>query len=96
MGTGLIAIVYAPIYYLLVTDGPKGSTYFKPKKAGAMEVTSPRDFVLYCVMQAPIVLALALLAWKLGSGGLHLISQTAEWAAYAGLAAFYALQLADT
>jgi MFS transporter, NNP family, nitrate/nitrite transporter len=94
--TGLIAIIYAPIYYLLVTDGPKGSTYFKPKKAGAMEVTSPADFVLYCVMQAPIVLALGLLAWKLGSGGLHLIPQAAEWAAYLGLALFYALQLADT
>jgi MFS transporter, NNP family, nitrate/nitrite transporter len=94
--TGLIAIVYAPIYYLSVTDGPKGSTYFKPKKAGAMEVTSAFDFVLYCIMQAPIVLALGLLAWKLGSGGLHLISQTAEWAAYLGLTAFYLLQLADT
>jgi len=94
--TGVIAILYAPLYYLAVTDGPKGATYFKPKKAGAMEVTSTGDFALYCIMQAPIVLALGLLAWKLGSGGLHLISQVAEWAAYLGLAAFYALQLADT
>ena len=94
--TGLIAIVYAPIYFLSVTDGPKGSTYFKPKKTGAMEVTSPADFTLYCILQAPIVLALGLLAWKLGSGGLHLISPAAEWAAYVGLAAVYALQLADT
>jgi len=94
--TGLIAIAYAPVYYLLVTDGPEGSTYFKPRKSGAMEVTSVFDFVLYGIMQAPIVLALGLLAWKLGSGGLHLISQAAEWAAYLGLAAVYALQLADT
>ena len=94
--TGAIAILYAPVYYFSVTDGPKGSTYFKPKKSGAMEVTSPGDFVLYCIMQAPIVLALALLAWKLGSGGLHLIPPMAEFAAYLGLAAFYVLQLADT
>jgi len=94
--TGVVAIVYAPLYYATVTDGPKGSTYFKPKKTGAMEVTSPFDFVLYCVMQAPIPLTLGVLAWKLGSGGLHLIAPIAEWAAYAGLLAFYGLQLLDT
>ena len=42
--TGVIAIVYAGIYYWAVTDTPKGSTYFSPKKAGAMEVTSRADF----------------------------------------------------
>ena len=38
--TGVIAMLYAVIYYLSVSDTPKGSTYFKPKKTGAMEVTS--------------------------------------------------------
>ena len=38
--TGVIAIAYALIFYLTVSDTPKGSTYFKPKKMGAMEVTS--------------------------------------------------------
>ena len=94
--TGAIALAYAPLYYFSVTDGPKGATYFKPKKAGAMEVTSPADFVLYALMQAPIPLALGLLAWKLGSGGLNLIPAAAEWASYLGLTGVYGLQLADT
>jgi MFS transporter, NNP family, nitrate/nitrite transporter len=94
--TGVIALIYAAIYYLLVTDGPKGSTYFSPKKAGAMEVTSPKDFALYCVMQAPLVLALSVLAWKLGPADLNLISRPTEWAIHASLAVLYGLQLADT
>ena len=58
--TGAIAIIYAGIYYLSVSNTPKGSTYFSPKKIGALEVTSRGDFVLYALMQAPLVLALAL------------------------------------
>ncbi len=94
--TGIVALVYAAVYYLSVKDTPKGSTYFSPRKAGAMEVTSRADFALYCLMQAPLVLALGLLVWKLGPSDLKLISRTAEWSLYAGLVALYAAQLADT
>jgi NNP family nitrate/nitrite transporter-like MFS transporter len=94
--TGVIAIVYGAIYYLTVSDTPKGSTYFKPKKTGSMEVTSRGDFVLYAVLQAPLVLALALLVWKLGPAGLKLLSAVAANALYAGLAALYAWQLFDS
>ena len=94
--TGVIAIVYGVIYYLTVTDTPKGATYFKPKKAGAMEVTSRSDFVLYCLMQAPLMLALGVLAWKLGPGQLKLIAQPTVLIVYAALATLYALQIADT
>lgn len=94
--TGVIALVYAAIYYATVTDMPKGSTYFSPKKVGAMEVTSRADFVLYCVMQAPLVLALALLAWKLGSSGLMLISPAFEGGVYLLLLVLYGLLILDT
>ena len=94
--TGVIALIYAVIYYASVTDTPKGSTYFSPKKAGAMEVTSRGDFVLYCLMQAPLVLALALLTWKLGPSDLKLISRASEWALYTALVLLYGLQLFDT
>ena len=30
--TGFIALAYGVIYFFAVTDTPKGSTYFKPKK----------------------------------------------------------------
>jgi MFS transporter, NNP family, nitrate/nitrite transporter len=94
--TGAIALLYAAIYYWAVTDTPKGSTYFSPKKAGAMEVTSRADFALYCLMQAPLVLALGVLAWKIGPSGLKLISSATEWALYGSLLLLYGLQLLDT
>ena len=94
--TGVIAIVYGAIYYLIVSDTPAGSTYFKPKKAGAMEVTSRGDFLLYCLMQAPLVLALGVLAWKMGPAGLKLLGASTTWALYIALAGIYASQIFDT
>jgi NNP family nitrate/nitrite transporter-like MFS transporter len=64
--SGMVAMVYSVIYYLSVRDTPQGSTYFKPNKTGAMEVTSPKDFVLYLIMNVPLYIALAVLTWKLG------------------------------
>ncbi|MFY9831414.1 MAG: MFS transporter [Methylocystis sp.] len=93
--TGAISIVYAGVYYLATSDTPKGSTYFKPKKTGSMEVTSRGDFVLYAILQAPLALALALLAWKLGPSGLKMLSPILTNSIYAGLAALYAYQLYD-
>ncbi len=94
--TGFMAIGYAAIYYYNVTDAPKGSTYFSPKKLGAMEVTSKFDFVLYSLMQAPIALALAFIAWKLGPSNLNMLSPAAELACYLGAALLYSAQLMDT
>lgn len=63
--TGLMALVYSVIYYNTVTDTPKGSTYFKPKRIGGMEVTGKADFILLLIMKLPMYAALALLTWKL-------------------------------
>ena len=93
--TGIIAIIYGLIYYITVTDTPKGATYFKPKKMGAMEVTSTGDFLLYCVMQAPVVLSLALFAWRLGPGELKIISQPFEYTLYAITAGLFVFQVFD-
>jgi MFS transporter, NNP family, nitrate/nitrite transporter len=94
--TGVLAIIYAAIYYMSVTDMPKGSTYFSPKKMGAMEVTSKSDFFLYCIMQAPIAGTLALLTYKLGPAALNVLSTTSVNTIYGGLATLYAAQLYDT
>lgn len=94
--TGLLAIVYSAIYYLNVTDMPKGSTYFSPKKLGAMEVTSKGDFLLYCLMQAPIAGTLALLAYRLSPAGFNILSGTSVVIIYLGLAALFAAQIYDT
>jgi len=94
--TGIVAIIYAGIFYMSVSDAPKGSTYFSPKKLGSMEVTSKLDFFLYCLMQAPIVLALLFIVWKLGPSNLNLLPGTAAGILALALVALYAFQLYDT
>jgi MFS transporter, NNP family, nitrate/nitrite transporter len=94
--TGLIAMAYAVIYFFSVSDTPKGSTYFSPKKTGAMEVTSKSDFALYVLMQAPLYLALAVLAWKLGPANLKMLTPELTLLAYAVLAGLYLQGVYDT
>ncbi len=94
--TGALCLVYAAIYYFSVSNTPKGSTYFSPKKMGAMEVTSRGDFVLYVLLQAPLVLALALLAWKLGPDNIKLLPATLTNAIYGFLGLYYVYQIWET
>ncbi|MFD1215622.1 NarK family nitrate/nitrite MFS transporter [Microbulbifer celer] len=94
--TGVIALIYSVIYYNSVTDTPKGATYFKPKKIGAMEVTSAGDFFLLLLMKLPMYGALALLAWKLSPAGVGLLSEFWTWAIYSALTGLYLLELKKT
>jgi len=87
------AIAYGIVYYFIVRDTPKGSTYFKPKKLGAMEVTSAGDLVLYILMNIPLFLALALLTWKLSPAQMGMIDQTATYVIYTLLTGTYLLQV---
>jgi NNP family nitrate/nitrite transporter-like MFS transporter len=91
--TGAMALVYSIIYYNSVSDTPKGSTYFKPKKSGAMEVTSKGDFYLYIIMSIPLYAALGLLTWKLSPSGVSLLSQNVSVAVYIGLVALFFYQV---
>ncbi len=83
--TGVIALIYAFIYYFSVSDTPKGATYFKPKKSGGLEVTSKGDLLFYLLMNIPMYAALALLAWKLSPSGVSLLSAEIVLAIYIGL-----------
>ncbi len=91
--TAGIAMVYSVIFYLSVSNTPKGSTYFKPEKTGALEITSKGDFFLYIAMKAPLFLALAVLNWKLGPANLGLLPGWSEIAIYSVLAALYLYQI---
>lgn len=71
--TGVIALLYAVIYFFSVSDTPKGSTYFKPKRMGAMEVTSKGDLYFYILMSLPLYATLTLLTWKLSPAGVNLL-----------------------
>ncbi|MFC3150786.1 NarK family nitrate/nitrite MFS transporter [Litoribrevibacter euphylliae] len=87
--TGLLSLVFSFIWYKNVTDTPKGSTYFKPKNNGGMEVTSKGDFVLLLIMKIPMYAALALLTWKLSPNGVSMLSELAANLIYVGLAVLY-------
>jgi len=89
----IVAIIYGVIYFFSVSDTPKGSTYFKPKKTGAMEITNGSDLLLYMLMNIPLFLALGLLTWKLSPTNMGLISVVASNIIYAVLAGIYAVQV---
>ncbi|HEC07888.1 MAG TPA: MFS transporter, partial [Thiolapillus brandeum] len=90
--TGAVALLYSFVYFKLARNTPKGSTYFKPKKTGAMEVTSKGDFFFYLLMNIPMYAALAVLAWKLGPANLNIIGAVPTDSIYLGLLALYIYQ----
>ncbi|WP_419604093.1 NarK family nitrate/nitrite MFS transporter [Thiolapillus sp.] len=90
--TGAVALLYSFVYFKLARNTPKGSTYFKPKKTGAMEVTSKGDFFFYLLMNIPMYAALAVLAWKLGPANLNIIGAVPTDSIYLGLLALYVYQ----
>lgn len=89
----IAAIAYGILYYFSVSNTPKGSTYFKPKKSGAMEVTSGFDLALYMLMNIPLFLVLAVLTWKLSPAKMGLIGETTTYFIYIGLAIVYLIQV---
>lgn len=90
--TAIISLIYGVYYYFSVSNTPKGSTYFKPKKIGAMEVTSKGDLFLYLVMSTPVYGALGLLAWKLSPSGMNWLSATMTYVIYGTIATIYSWQ----
>lgn len=90
---GLISIAYGLFYYWRVRNTPKGSTYFKPKKTGALEVSSGFDLVLYIVMNIPMYAALALVVHSLSPAKMKMLSETTTLALYALLLATYLFQV---
>ncbi len=91
--TGLLTLIYSVIFYVRARNTPQGSTYFKPQKMGAMEITSRGDFLLYALMNLPMYAALAVLTWKLGPANLKILSPLFADAVYAALGAIYLYQL---
>ncbi len=91
--TGVLAFVYGIIYRKIARDTPKGSTYFKPKKHGGLEVTSKGDFYFYLLMNVPMYLALAVLTWKLSPSNLGLLNDIGAYAIYAILVILFLVQV---
>ncbi len=91
--TGGVALVFSFVFYFSVSNNPKGTTYFRSKNLGAMEVSSRSDFLLYCLMSAPLYLALAVLAWKTGPANLAILSAAEQGIIELALLVLYLYQL---
>ena len=83
--TGMLAIIFGILYFFQASDTPKGSTYFKAKQVGAMEVTSKKDLYFLLLMKIPLYAALALLTWKLSPEGVSMLSANTALITYIGL-----------
>lgn len=90
--TAVLGFAYSIVFFWKVRDTPKGSTYFKPKRNGGLEVTSPRDFFFMLLMNLPMYGALALLTWKLGPDNLGLLGEGMIVPIYVGLALLFVVQ----
>lgn len=83
--TGILSGLYGIFFYLKARNTPKGSTYFKPKRSGGLEVTSRGDFYFYLAMNIPMYVALAVLTWKLSPANLGLLSDSTASMLYVAL-----------
>lgn len=92
MTVGAIAALYGIVFMKFVRNTPKGSAYFKPKKATGLEVTSRKDFYFLIAMNLPMVLCLGVLAWKLSLPDVALLSTNTVYVSWVVLAALFAYQ----
>jgi MFS transporter, NNP family, nitrate/nitrite transporter len=76
---GLICAGYGLLYLRLAQDTPTGVTYRKPKKNGAMEVTSESSFYAMLAWNAGLILALCLLIWRLAHPPIQFLNSTQMW-----------------
>jgi NNP family nitrate/nitrite transporter-like MFS transporter len=89
---GIVTALYGVLYYGNVQDTPTGKIYKKPKKNGAMEVTSVKSFLALCVSNLGLILALALLTWRLAQPKIHFINQPQMYMVWLLLALLYIVQ----
>ncbi|MBN7796734.1 NarK family nitrate/nitrite MFS transporter [Parahaliea mediterranea] len=93
--TGVVSLCYGVFFYLQARNTPKGSTYFKPKRHGGLEVSTWKDFYLYIAMTLPLYIALAVMSWRLSPANLSLLGQTATYAMYTVLAVLFVFQVSQ-
>lgn len=90
--SGVIASIYGFIYLANVRDTPQGQVYRRPKRSGAMEVTSAKSFFAMLIMNFGLIFALGLLAWRLAQPKLHFLNNTQMFIIWGLLAALYIFQ----
>lgn len=90
--TGIISAIYGVIYYNSVQDTPTGKVYKRPKKSGAMEVTSVKSFYAMLLSNFGLIFALGLLTWRLAQPKIHFFNTSQMYLVWGLLAALFAYQ----
>ncbi len=93
--TGVLSFCYGIFFWFRARNTPRGSTYFKPKKTGGLEVSSWGDLYLYVAMTLPLYIALAVLSWKLSPANLGLLNATTTHILYGGLTLLFLFQVSQ-
>ena len=96
-----VSLSYGIAYYFLVKDVPKeGATkayhFKKAKKTQPMTVTSYKDLIQYLLWSFPLVGAMGILAWKIGSvkvDGEPILSTNLLYITYGVLALIYVVHV---
>jgi NNP family nitrate/nitrite transporter-like MFS transporter len=89
--SGLLCVVWAFVYYRYAIDAPPGKTFMRPRKAGALEVSSPAAVLALVCMQLPMALCLGVTAWRLERVGF--LPAIATYVIYALLTALLTQQV---
>jgi NNP family nitrate/nitrite transporter-like MFS transporter len=89
--TGVIAAGYGLVYLRLVTDTPEGVAYARPKRQGALEVTSPAGVWGLAALTVPLTAILGLIAWRIYDVGV--LGEAALASVLVALAAYLVVQL---
>ena len=63
--TGVVAAVYGLVYLRSVTDTPEGVSYVRPRRQGALEVTSRTSVWGLAALTVPFNAILAVIAWRI-------------------------------
>jgi NNP family nitrate/nitrite transporter-like MFS transporter len=90
LATGVVAAAYGLVYLRSVTDTPEGVTYARPRRQGALEVTSPGSVWALAAITVPINAVLGVIAWRIWRE--DVISDTAFAASLAAIAVLLIVQ----
>lgn len=63
--SGLLCLAWAFVFYAKAVDSPAGTEFKRPKKRGALEVTTRGSLAGLVLMQIPMALCLGITAWRL-------------------------------
>ena len=89
--SGLLCLAWAFVFYATAVDSPPGKEFKRPKKRGALEVTSKGALAGLVFMQVPMVLCLGVTAWRLVRVGF--MPASVSYVVYALLAALLVQQV---